>query len=879
MIRSLLISKASTARRGNIPEPEPEPEPEPQIVDVWDPATVTEPGDYSALSEGSYNWQNPSAQGLRFSFHHSGALYSIINDGDRDLFQFNVTPRVPDFSGTSQYHYRAEVTRDWESGDPIGTKEWLSWGYVFPELLPRTHEVDIHQKHSGSADGYSSNAPIYYFGLAYEGQEGAVENELVIVNKVKGFESATTGRYNTGIVIEEGKEYHFVTFELAGRGINGQLKVWIMNVTDNPGVWTLIYDENESTVWGADADGGSNSLVKGDWKLGAYAHGLKDLSGVQADEAVNSGSGSYSFNLHMTEIKNKILLAADELYDTDLFDSVATISGTIAAPVALSRARMEYGTYVRPSGGGNEYYLVWLPRGYDQTNKEYKVGIWTNGDGGDGNPTVVTNQNLTGSGTSWGGNFTNPSVNNEVVWGTVVIKVSGVEVARGQSDGTIIGDGVTGTMNHMNAAGSFSVTFDEAPGANPTVDYLYSPTMEAGIPARLNAGDLLDDDTIVVIVHKAADNSYYSVVNHFDAIIDLVLPNYRFDSDRVGVMGLSRGGVHVINLMSNRQDEICCFINASGPIVNTPTYADLYDKGILLVGGQADQYTMPHEAFMNALNSHTDWRFHPYFIYLDGVGHNNTAWNTNCYNRSTAPIDWVEWFSLWNLDIDKQTANFVRRAEETVDYDDYRRARRAVSFLTAGAFKTNLENRLATVKESLPTWVWLDIGANTTSDDSINYWTGAFTPGSSMSALTDDDGEATGIGFAVVDQLTTAASPKLATSTRHNTGGWGFDRTVFNDGAAHETSQTGQLKWTGLTPSAAYRVRLYFIHNTATVTSVDVKPSVTINGQTKTTFSQLNNVTSVLDFTGRTANGSGELAFTYSSVGVGMFQVAGITEE
>jgi len=869
-----------------IPDPEPEPEPEPQIVDVWDPATVTEPGDYSALSEGSYNWPNPAAQGLRFSFHHSGSLYSIINDGDRDLFQFNVTPRVPDFSGTSQYHYRAEVTRDWESGDPIGTKEWLSWGYVFPELLPRTHEVDIHQKHSGSADEFSSNAPIYYFGLAYEGQEGAVENELVIVNKVKGFESATTGRYNTGIVIEEGKEYHFVTFELAGRGTNGQLKVWIMNVTDNPGVWTLIYDENESTVWGADADGGSNSMVKGDWKLGAYAHGLKDLSGVQADEAVNSGSGSYSFNLHMTEIKNKILLAADELYDTDLFDSVATIAGTIATPESLSPARWEWTTYTRPSGGGTEYCLIWICRGYDNARnirRKYKPGIYTSGDGGDGAPTVVVGQELTGSGTSWGGNFTNPATTPanrfEVIWGTVVLEVDEVEVARGYDDGTIRGPGVTGTMNHILELGSFEVEFDSPPGSTPTINYLWSQTTEAGLAEMLNHGDLLDDDTLVFIPCKQADNSYYSVINHFDAIIDLIMPSYRVDMDRLGVMGLSRGGVHVINLMSNRQDEICCFINASGPIVNTPTYADLYDKGILLVGGQADSYTMPHETFMNAINSHTDWRFHPYFIYLDGVGHNNTAWNTNCYNRSTAPIDWVEWFSLWNLDINKQTANFVRRAEETVDYDDYRRARRAVSFLTAGAFKTNLENRLADVKSSLPTWVWLDIGANTTSDDSINYWTGAFTEGATMSALTDDDGEATAIGFAVVDQLTTAASPKLATSTRHNVGGWGFDRTVFNDGAAHETTETGQMKWTGLTPAASYRVRLYFIHNTSVVTSVDVKPSVTINGQTKTTFSQLNNVTSVLDFTGRTANGSGELAFTYSSVGIGMFQVVGITEE
>lgn len=555
-------------------------------------------------------------------------------------------------------------------------------------------------------------------------------------------------------------------------------------------------------------------------------------------------------------------------------------------PEVLSRARMEYGTYVRPSGGGNEYYVVWIPRGYDNESnatKEYKTAIWTNGDGGDGNPTVVTAQNLTGSGTSWGGNFTNPTTTPankfQVLWGTVVVKVGGVEVARGQSDGTIIGDGVSGTMNHVLQQGSFSVTFDSAPGSTPTIDYVWSTVTEAGLPTFLNAGDLLDDDTIVVIVHKAANDSYYSVVNHYDAIIDLVLPNYRVDYNRIGVLGLSRGGVHVINLMSNRQDEICCFINASGPMVNTPTYADLYDKGILLVGGQADSYTMPHETFMNAMNSHPDWRFHPYFIYLDGVGHNNTAWNTNCYNRSTAPIDWVEWFSLWNLDIDIQTENFVNRAVETQYYDDYRRARRAVSFLTAGTLKTNLQNTLDTLKESLPTWVWLDIGANTTSDDSINYWTGAFTPGSSMSALTDDEGETTGIGFAVVDQLTTAESPKLATSTRHNTGGWGFDRTVFNDGAAHEVASTGQMKWTGLTPSASYRVRLYFIHNTATVTSVDVKPSVTINGQTKTTFSQLNNVTSVLDFTGRTANGSGELAFTYSSVGVGMFQVVGITEE
>src|SRR5690606_13247481 len=103
------------------------------------------------------------------------------------------------------------------------------------------------------------------------------------------------------------------------------------------------------------------------------------------------------------------------------------------------------------------WIIIRYPEGYSASTN-WPVTLAYAGDSGDGNPTVVTGQSLSGSGTGpYTGNFTNGG--RQVAWGTVVVKDNDVEVARGRMNGTIVGDGVSGTMNHKSNNGSISVTF------------------------------------------------------------------------------------------------------------------------------------------------------------------------------------------------------------------------------------------------------------------------------------------------------------------------------------------------------------------------------------------------------------------------------------
>src|SRR5690606_27597750 len=301
--------------------------------------------------------------------------------------------------------------------------------------------------------------------------------------------------------------------------------------------------------------------------------------------------------------------------------------------------------------GSSEYYIAFVPAGYDDpinSSRTYKTVYYYNGDGGDGNPTVVTNQALTGSGTSWSGNFTNPSNSIEVAWGSVVIKVNGVEVARGQSNKTIKGSGVTGTMNHQLTAGSFSITFTTPPAATPTVDYLYSPVFEAGIPMAINNGDILDGNTIVFIIHKTANNTFYGISRHFDDPKTHLESLYRVNPNRRIAAGLSRGGIMTRDLLIQRYSQIAAFIIVA-PNSASMTWSNYQDRGIYLIGGQTDTVvTPPNDVFMNGAGSITSYRFHPKVTLLDAVGHTSVLWDTNAYNRSTAPFDWVKWAGLWS---------------------------------------------------------------------------------------------------------------------------------------------------------------------------------------------------------------------------------------
>jgi hypothetical protein len=528
---------------------------------------------------------------------------------------------------------------------------------------------------------------------------------------------------------------------------------------------------------------------------------------------------------------------------------------------------MQYGTYSKTSGG-SEWWIAFLPAEYQTVGSttEYKTVYWYPGDGGDGNATEVVDAVMTGSGTGpYTINFTNGV--NDVGWGTVKIEVSNVEVARGQYDGTIGGNGVSGTMNTTASNGAVSVTFDVTPGATPTITYVYSPMFEAGPPKYISEGDTLDGKTIFVMVHKAANDSNFDLEDHFDDPSTHIEGIYRVDTDRRIVAGLSRGAFFCsTTLLINRYTSIAGYLAVAPVLSGVYTYANYTDRGLYFIAGQNDgTATPPHGSFLNNFGAITTYHFYPYFTLYDGVGHSSTLWNTNFGNRSTAPFDWVAWASLWDLDLDSQCDHFVEHAEVTEDIDDYRMASRAVSFMTAGAAKTALESRLSTLKTTIDggrrRW-YVDAGA--TSAVTVNVNTASdFDTGQTYSNLPDDAGNASTVDFIVVSEMDDAGTNRVTTNQRTANPGFGFAREEYFDYARVDFLggvATGSVKWSGLDDTKTYRVVLYAM-GASTNLSDDAFLEATVGGVTKEEYVFFTN-TKKIEWTGVTPDGSDEIVIS-----------------
>lgn len=310
----------------------------PGIVE-WNPATATEPV-YADMTDGQYFWLNENAIGLRNSFHWFPTQYSLPTVGLYKRFQFSVNPRVPDGTGAGHWNNRAEVSPDWMSGRPLGTRDCLAWGLEIPAGGLKNHDedIDIFQWHTGTAPGgpYPSNSPCMYGMISRAGTEDdnddvAQLNEIVVSSPIRNFEQSgnpqISGRINTGVVVANGESHRFYMELKSGINLTGSFVLWHCQQT-SPGVftdWTKIYENlAESTAWANDEDGGSNSNVHPDWKLGIYSPGIRDQSGAEGEEALNGGAGSYSITVQISGIRNLIMESSHSFYTKNVMGFLET---------------------------------------------------------------------------------------------------------------------------------------------------------------------------------------------------------------------------------------------------------------------------------------------------------------------------------------------------------------------------------------------------------------------------------------------------------------------------------------------------------------------------------------------------------------------------
>lgn len=283
----------------------------------WDASTVVND---QPTGDGDFFWHNPGGTGIRASLHWTGTAYSIETVSGREYFKLHIDPDTPD-AGATKNNYRAEVQRH-TTTKPVGTVRMVGRGLLLPTILNHGSEFAIGQWHTGSAPGgpWDDNFPVIYLGVAYSGQTGASLNELVVVNKVKAFETAGNGRTNTGVIITAGTEYFLKQYLKGGTGASGQYTLQIKE--GRGGTWTTIYDEAESTIWNEDDDGGSNSQVTPYWKAGIYAPGIASDAGAASEKALNGGS--YSITMYLGDkIKTADLLSSDPYYSSlAVFDTM-----------------------------------------------------------------------------------------------------------------------------------------------------------------------------------------------------------------------------------------------------------------------------------------------------------------------------------------------------------------------------------------------------------------------------------------------------------------------------------------------------------------------------------------------------------------------------
>lgn len=309
----------------------------PTDIVEWNPNTVTEPV-YTDMTDGQYFWFNPLGVGLRNAFHWFPTQYSLPTVGLYKRFQFSVNPRVPDGTGEGHWNNRAEITRDWESGHPLGTRDCIGWGIEIPAGGLKNHDedIDIFQWHSGSAPGEESSSPCIYGVISRAGTEDDNDdvsqlNEIVVVSSIRNFEQEgnpnISGRINTGVVVANGESHRFYMELVSGINLTGSFVLWHCEQT-SPGVftdWTKIYENlAESTAWANDGDGGSNANVHPDWKLGIYAPGIRDQSGAEAEEALNGGPGTYSITYQISGIRNLLLLASNPFRNKNVMGFLQT---------------------------------------------------------------------------------------------------------------------------------------------------------------------------------------------------------------------------------------------------------------------------------------------------------------------------------------------------------------------------------------------------------------------------------------------------------------------------------------------------------------------------------------------------------------------------
>lgn len=571
---------------------------------------------------------------------------------------------------------------------------------------------------------------------------------------------------------------------------------------------------------------------------------LYTVNGVSRSQDVDDNTTTYAELTGVSATNGVITITVTNTTPSDTqfayLNAIEIIEET-ETPPGPNGSSLYFDTFT--SGGSPKDVLVYLPPGYDPGIGDYPVIFYYHGEGGKGVVQSVTNQAVgTGNGTqtSFSGNFV-ASGYYRVLYSSVIVKVNGVEVARGRADGTIEGDGVGGEMAHQAANGAFAIEFDAAPasGAAITIAYQRSEIFETGLPNFLNLGD---EPPGVIILAPQITSTDFSAPNDFDDLKDFAA-GFQINPNRVYVTGLSRGGRGTRLILIARYPEIAATVTGTSDYegFTWPNYTNI---GTMWIHGTADT-RLPNETYeilsqAGAVVLNISARVRNFW----GVGHSLTLWNTNLYNRKertdangTADFDYVRWLKKHSIDLSERAALFVEYAEHTRLIEDHREAAIQVGLLPAGAHKTSLLARLSNLKASIDGGgrrFLIDLGVTTQQTPGYNNVTSCAT-GQSVSGLVDDQSNASSYGFSVVTQSVASGQQAVVQSNRGNGTYFGLAKTANIDGCVLGAG-TGIYKLTGLNGARTYSLRFHHNEGSANYTA-KAEISIKIGTTTRTQYS------------------------------------------
>ncbi|HRG11396.1 MAG TPA: hypothetical protein PLJ08_22670, partial [Cyclobacteriaceae bacterium] len=371
---------------------------------------------------------------------------------------------------------------------------------------------------------------------------------------------------------------------------------------------------------------------------------------------------------------------------------------------------------------GNANIFVFQPEDIDNPpTGGWPLVIFFGGDGtSNNNTTVVSNQALS---TSDNLTYTHsPSLGGfRMMVSSIRVKVNSVEVGRGYIGGTITGTGLSGSVtSYDDGTPNVSITFTSSQAGNTvTYDYIYSTVFIEGPMRFANLGENFDNRAVVICIQNIGNTVDYER-DYFDNTVTYAWNNFTINPNR-SAWGISRGGRQIIDQFSNGAntsvlktryqfwiDEAAGTIHTSAGagrvesglaslVVGTASYggsftaANYTDIGMAIVHGTSDgTLTNSTPSFAATMTSNNE---PPYIYNVRGGFHDTNVWDNNCYNRSTAVFDFVDFtFKYSRNDLERATL-FVEQAEKRrlnteKDIIDYRHALRQVNALSSSAEKT-----------------------------------------------------------------------------------------------------------------------------------------------------------------------------------------------